>query len=384
MKKPLFRILITAAVILGVLISSTIQILSKNAQNQSNSQGIDGRVRPFQHPWFQTWLMFIGEALCLILFAFYRFCCSKSTPSQEKFKKKRSSPILMVLPAMCDFAATSLGGIAFLYIVASVWLLLRSALIIFSAILSIIFLKRKLYAYHWIGMSVIVIGLSLVGLSALLSKHQQDNTHFMDMVFGIFLLMASLLIAAFQFTFEESLLKHRGFHALQVVGYEGLFGTIIMTVLILPLFYAIPGPNVGSFENSLDALIQIKNSNALLLFILIYVVSSTLANFFSVQTGKLLNTIQRMIVTNAVLTAVLWGCDLFIYYVVSPTFGEGWNEYSWIQVVGFVIVTFGMLFYNSALKIPYLNCNIDVKMDEKEDPSVNPTDSRKEESKPLI
>jgi drug/metabolite transporter (DMT)-like permease len=170
----------------------------------------------------------------------------------------------MSLPALCDFAATSLGGIAFLYIPASVWLLLRSALIVFSAILSIVFLKRKLKVYHWIGMIVIVVGLSLVGLSALLSEHESQDNHFMDMVFGILLLMASLLIAAFQFTFEESLLKDRGFHALQVVGYEGLFGTIIMTILILPLLYFIPGPNLGSFENSLDALIQIKNSPSLL------------------------------------------------------------------------------------------------------------------------
>jgi drug/metabolite transporter (DMT)-like permease len=298
-------------------------------------------------------------------------------------KKKRSSPLLMSLPALCDFAATSLGGIAFLYIPASVWLLLRSALIVFSAILSIVFLKRKLKVYHWIGMIVIVVGLSLVGLSALLSEHESQDNHFMDMVFGILLLMASLLIAAFQFTFEESLLKDRGFHALQVVGYEGLFGTIIMTILILPLLYFIPGPNLGSFENSLDALIQIKNSPSLLIFTLVYIISSTLANFFSVQTSKLLNTIQRMIITNAVQTAMLWGCDLFIYYVISPTFGESWNQYSWIQVVGFVIVTCGMLLYNAAIKLPCLDYHQSRSL-EKGESCVNTTETQNEETKPLV
>jgi hypothetical protein len=72
-------------IIAGVLISSTIQILSKNAQNQSKSQGIDGTVRFFKHPWFQTWLMFIGEALCLVIFVAYTLTCRSSVANQGLF-----------------------------------------------------------------------------------------------------------------------------------------------------------------------------------------------------------------------------------------------------------------------------------------------------------
>jgi hypothetical protein len=74
-------------VIAGVLISSTIQILSKNAQNKSESQGIDGNVRLFQHPWFQTWLMFIGESLCLVIFGVYALTCRTSVPIQGLFSE---------------------------------------------------------------------------------------------------------------------------------------------------------------------------------------------------------------------------------------------------------------------------------------------------------
>ena len=46
---------------------------------------------------------------------------------------------------------------------ASVFQMLRGAVIIFTGILSVIFLKRKLFLFHWVGMVVVLMGLALVG-----------------------------------------------------------------------------------------------------------------------------------------------------------------------------------------------------------------------------
>jgi drug/metabolite transporter (DMT)-like permease len=46
--------------------------------------------------------------------------------------------------------------------------MLRSSVVVFTAILSVIFLKLKLYLHHKLSILAIVIGLFLVGLSTLL------------------------------------------------------------------------------------------------------------------------------------------------------------------------------------------------------------------------
>jgi len=46
--------------------------------------------------------------------------------------------------------------------------MLRGMIIIVTAVMSIIFLKRKLYRHHWTSIAVIFIGVFLVGLAALL------------------------------------------------------------------------------------------------------------------------------------------------------------------------------------------------------------------------
>ena len=45
----------------------------------------------------------------------------------------------------------------------------------------------------------------------------------------------------------------------QVVGMEGCFGVLFMSLLVLPVCYFIPGNGPhGSYENSLDAISQVR------------------------------------------------------------------------------------------------------------------------------
>lgn len=51
---------------------------------------------------------------------------------------------------------------------------------------------------------------------------------------------------------------------LKIVGFEGVFGTLFMVLLLLPIAYFLPGPEgVGFHENTLDTLKMIGSSRAL-------------------------------------------------------------------------------------------------------------------------
>src|SRR3989338_4664343 len=68
-----FPWLSTTLLTLGMLIPGTINTLAKKAQNETLSIGINGELAPFVHPWFQTFVMYIGEALCFVAFLCMRF-----------------------------------------------------------------------------------------------------------------------------------------------------------------------------------------------------------------------------------------------------------------------------------------------------------------------
>ena len=63
-------------------------------------------------------------------------------------------------------------------------------------------------------------------------------------------------------------------------------------------------------------------------------------------------------VFNAVLTVatvvVVWVYELGIYYWVDTNYGAPWTSYSYLQLIGFVLITFATLLYDATLKIPRL------------------------------
>ncbi|KAJ7382382.1 hypothetical protein OS493_035444 [Desmophyllum pertusum] len=162
-------------------------------------------VHKFDHPWFQTGLMFIGETMCLIGLFFHRRRerlkfkqnlmsvnrdeGSSGDASTEIQQQPRVFQWIFAFPTVCDLFGTTLGGIGLLYVNASVWQMLRGSIIIFTGVLSKIFLKRKLWPIHWIGMIVTMFGLVLVGLSSVLRDNHQGTSQG-QVVLGIVFILA--------------------------------------------------------------------------------------------------------------------------------------------------------------------------------------------------
>ncbi|XP_020622439.1 solute carrier family 35 member F6-like isoform X1 [Orbicella faveolata] len=360
---------------LGMLISGSVNTLSKKAQNDCSARGLKdehgNEVHKFDHPWFQTGLMFIGETMCLIGLYFHRRrerqklrqnlmsvtrgeSNSTDEPSAELSQQPRVFQWIFAFPTICDLFGTTLGGIGLLYVNASVWQMLRGSIIIFTGVLSKIFLKRKLWPIHWIGMMVTMLGLVLVGLSSVLRDNHQGSSQG-QVVLGIVLILAGQSVSATQMIVEELFLKKRKFHPLQVVGMEGFFGVIFMSVIVLPVLYYIPGDqNHHSYENSLDALLMMKNDAKLLIMSVLYICSISFYNFFGLSVTKSLTAVHRTLV-DACRTIVVWAVDLFIYYVFDKSFGEAWDsKYGIFQVDGFLFLLLGTALYNELLIIPPL------------------------------
>jgi len=55
------------------------------------------------------------------------------------------------------------------------------------------------------------------------------------------------------------------------------------------------------------------------------------------------NVFELLFITNS----IVWGTDLFIFYHISPAFGEMWTQFSYLQIVGMAILVYGTAVYNA-------------------------------------
>lgn len=113
--------------------------------------------------------MFFGEFLCFLayksVYAFYRRRGREPETMPDSVKGNRHfNPLIFLPPALCDMTATSLMYIGLNLTNSSSFQMLRGALIVFTGLLTVTFLRRRLKYFQWIGIFVVLAGLIVVGM----------------------------------------------------------------------------------------------------------------------------------------------------------------------------------------------------------------------------
>lgn len=98
---------------------------------------------------------------------------------------------------------------------ASSFQMIRGAVIIFVALLSVMFLRRRLVAREWIGIVIIVLGLGLVGLADFLVSNDASKHTKSDIITGDLLILIAQIITAIQMVYEEKFVAGLDIPALQ-------------------------------------------------------------------------------------------------------------------------------------------------------------------------
>jgi Nucleotide-sugar transporter len=71
--------------------------------------------------------------------------------------------LLLALPSSCDIMGTTLVNVGLIMVPASIYQMVRGFLVVFVGLFSVIFLKRRLTMSQWVGLFLVVLGVSLVG-----------------------------------------------------------------------------------------------------------------------------------------------------------------------------------------------------------------------------
>jgi drug/metabolite transporter (DMT)-like permease len=253
--------------------------------------------------------------------------------------RKKYPPIVFLLPALCDMLGTSLMYVGLTLTYASVFQMLRGSVVIFTGILSVIFLKRKLYNIHWLGMFLVLSGLGCVGVASIVMGGTSKNAP--NPLLGDIFVIAAQIVVSIQMVVEEKFVAKYDVHPLEGVGWEGAFGFCLMS-LVLFIMYFIPGVSGGNhLESTPDAVLQLGKNPVILLATLGNIVSIAFFNFFGLSVTKTMSATTRMVL-DSVRTFVIWGVTLLV----------GWQEFQYLQVVGFALLLLGTCVYNKIIPVP--------------------------------
>lgn len=356
----------------GMLLSGSMGSLLTGWQNRSESEGRDGEKDDWEHPFIQTFLMFLGESLCGVVFLSLQFSRSFNSPppttgrrpastssvrsrSDSELKSNVSSseteplplpyPIsfYFFVPSLCDLTATSLLYTSLLYTTLSVQQMLRGGTVFFTALFSTLFLGKRLDFQQYLGIVLVIIGISLVGLASLMYGSEEGAP---NPLLGDVLVIIAQVVAATQFVVEEKFLStientyRVDVPALKAVGIEGLWGMFLLC-FVLPIIYFIRVDG-DRMEDTYDALIQIKNNSFLGGLLAVNVFTTAFFNFFGISITKYMSATHRKIIDS---------CRSFVVWIVSIM--VGWEEFLVLQMLGFFVLVLGTFLYNKVFYLPH-------------------------------
>ncbi|XP_040455257.1 solute carrier family 35 member F6 [Falco naumanni] len=321
-----------------MLVTGSINTLAAKWADNFSASGCSGtEEHGFQHPFLQAVGMFLGEFSCLGVF-YLLLWRDRFRPEPSMAPSQPFSPLLFLPPALCDMTGTSIMYVALNMTSASSFQMLRGSVIIFTGLLSVAFLGRKLELSQWLGILVTIVGLVVVGLADLHSSHDQKHK-LSEVITGDLLIIMAQVIVAIQMVLEEKFVYKHDVHPLRAVGTEGFFGFIILALLLVPMYYIPAGSFSGNprrtLEDALDAFCQIGHQPLIALALLGNISSIAFFNFAGISVTKEISATTRMVL-DSLRTLVIWAVSLAV----------GWETFHGLEILGFGVLLVGAALYN--------------------------------------
>lgn len=395
----------TILIVVLMITTGTLNTISAGFQQRADGQGKDwakpgggyiiGEIKTFDHPYLQAMGMMAGECLCMVAFVIMTRVFKKGLPTEKQIDANRNFSATILYPAaLFDLIGTSLNYVGMILSYPSSFQMLRGSVIVFTAGLSIVFLKRWPKPYQWLGILIIIGGLCVVGAGDMIFQEENDDvicpettvdglvtaaSGFNMSLFaatdaattttttssttttlcvekktklgsnplvGDIIIVTGEVFHALQFIYEEYYLGRYDLPPLKVVGYEGIFGFCTITVLLWPMYFIKVGETFGlgpefRFEDAIDGLTQFGLGAGIMGWTFGNMFSIAMFNFAGVSVTKALNGTTRAVLDN-IRQIFIWAFSLIV----------GWQTFNFMTPIGFVVLILGIWIYNDVIIRP--------------------------------
>ena len=261
-------------------------------------------------------------------------------------------------------------NVGLLFVAASIYQMTRGALVLFVGTFSVVFLKRKLYLYHWLSLVIVVTGVGLVGIAGAIGSkdHKTDSDahnnlelakaallmardaisqatdeNVLRTILGVFLIAFAQIFTATQFCLEEFILEKYALEPLKVVAWEGTFGLLVTLFAQSILHFTVGITNSGKYGyfDAEEGYREVFTNKTIIVTSLMIMVSIGGFNFFGLSVTRSISATSRSIIDT---------CRTLFIWIVS--LGLGWESFKWLQVVGFALLVYGTFTFNDLVRLP--------------------------------
>jgi drug/metabolite transporter (DMT)-like permease len=113
----------------------------------------------------------------------------------------------------------------------------------------------------WAGVAVITAAMVIVAIVPFLGTSDTSAGGGKNPMIGVMLVLTGCLAQGVQYVFEEKVMAVDNVPPLVVIGFEGIWGTLLTIFIVYPIASKIPGYDEGGvFENPHDAIKMIAHS----------------------------------------------------------------------------------------------------------------------------
>lgn len=296
----------------------------------------------WNRPFFNSALLFFGMSFTLIPFFWFRF--GKPGVTELNFQVVLN----MLVPSILEFIGQVLFMIGSLYIPMALSLALKGSRVVFSAFLLVMFLKRKLFSFHWTGVTLTIVGLAVASTKHVLRPKGNSKT-VGEVLTGISLVLAGEFIRSFRTVLEEKLMKKLRYDALMVVGLQGIMA-LMVTIPALCVVNAITGSSGKPLEDFSVTMSQFSYTP--LIYCLAATFPVTVPGLFisGAYVTKLMSAVHNALTTMITL-GVVWGLTVIINKI-DPSRGAPIEWLSIVELSGYSIVLMASLIYDAIIRLP--------------------------------
>jgi hypothetical protein len=169
---------------------------------------------------------------------------------------------------------------------------------------------------------------------------------------GFFLAIASNGVRAFQTILEEKLLHDSEINGATLTAYEGIWGTYICVLILLPLCQ-IASPTHASmiYEDTVESFQMLGHSVELGLLIVAYLFFVTFYSYFGIVITDLSSAIHRNLY-EMIRPLPVWVLSTMSYYLGKTSGGEPLDRFTPLEVAGFAVSIGGSVIYNRIARFP--------------------------------
>lgn len=340
----------TVYVVIGTVVCGCLNsLLTKYQDNQcvKNCSNPDISLRKtFDQPAIQTLQMFVGElGIYLVYYVLYESRFSKRsqyTALGDGPVVTNAQSLMLAIPSMCDMMATTLMNVGLVYTPVSIYQMTRGAVVLFVAVMSVLFLKRRIRVLEWVALIIVTMGIAIVGYSGSNTPMESDDA--VRVLFGMGLIFVAVAFQAVQFVVEERIMSRYQFAPMRLVYTEGFFGVVILVAALIVLNFVFgsiqtPAQFAESPFNLHESLSETFSLRLVLLSSLMIMVCISAFNFCGITLTHQLSATARSTIDS---------CRTLLVWLVAMLLG--WESFNLLQAVGFAVLVFGTLCFNGVLQ----------------------------------